>query len=293
MVWPACVTPFDGSGEVDVLSLAKVLALFRAAGCDGAVLAGTNGEGPSLSAVEKRDLIRRGVEVGEGLPLMLGIATASLHEATWLASQAGKAGAAGVLLMPPGYFRNAPEGGVVDWLTAVIEASTCPVVVYNFPKFSGFVFSGEVLAQLAGHENVWGVKDSSGEAENLAVFRAAVPEGKVLFTGDETLLVRALEAGWTGTISGAANLVSPFLVSVLRDWREGRDAEARERFAMLLPVLEAIRGSSQPASNKAVLARWGVIDRAEPRLPLQGVDGSGLAAAIEAGLGLSARNLGV
>src|SRR5690349_2804546 len=93
-VYPASVTPMLSDGQVDMPSVARILAHFKAAGCKGAVLAGTNGEGPSLSAVEKRDLIRIAVPIFPELKVVAGIATPSLDEAIWLASQAHKAGAA-------------------------------------------------------------------------------------------------------------------------------------------------------------------------------------------------------
>ena len=136
-VYSAAVTPFDTEGKIDDASVLRLLAYFEASGCSGAVLAGTNGEGPSLSAFEKRELLRV-ADKGRGkLKLILGIATPSLTEAQWLASQAGKNGADAVLVMPPGYFRRATETGIESWFTAVLESSPVPVLVYNFPKMTG------------------------------------------------------------------------------------------------------------------------------------------------------------
>src|SRR5690242_18708589 len=99
-VYPAAVTPFRADGSIDEVSLARLLAYFEAAGCQGVVLAGTNGEGPSLSAFEKRDLLRAAQAAKGGLLTVLGIATPSLTEALWLSQQAGKSGADAILLMP-------------------------------------------------------------------------------------------------------------------------------------------------------------------------------------------------
>jgi dihydrodipicolinate synthase/N-acetylneuraminate lyase len=255
------VTPFLESGEIDGVSLARLLALFRASGCAGVVVAGTNGEGPSLSAVEKRDLVRLACRIMPDWPVILGIATPSLPEATWLADQAGKCGSAGVLVMAPGYFRSASEAGVVAWFRSLAESSPVPVIAYNFPKYTGFTFTESVVRELAAIPNVVGFKDSSGERSNLAMFRAAAP-GKSLLVGDETLLLEAMEAGWQGSISGAANLVATWLVRVHRDG----DSMA---FEVVRPVIEAIRRGPQPGLNKAVLAEWGVIARPDVRLPLE------------------------
>jgi 4-hydroxy-tetrahydrodipicolinate synthase len=283
-VMPACVTPFDQEGRVDEISMAKLLAFFRANGCSGVVVAGTNGEGPSLSAVEKRDLVRSAVNLGD-LPVILGIATPSLTEATWLCSQAGKSGASGVLVMAPGYFRSASDVGTLNWFRAVAESSPVPVIAYNFPKFTGFTFTETVVAELATMPNIVGFKDSSGERGNLEMFRRAAP-GKSLLVGDETLLWDALAAGWSGSISGAANLLPGWLSRVVAEKNESV-------FQTVLPLVEAIRKGPQPAMNKAVLAVWGILSSGAVRLPLEEVVGAGLAALIEERVGISASKLGI
>src|SRR5438132_298207 len=112
--YPAAVTPFREDGEVDQPGMARLLAWFESQGCAGAVLAGTNGEGPSLSAIEKRDLLRAMMPVRGSIDLILGVATPSLSEAVWSCKQAAKIGAAAALVMAPGYFREATEQGIED-----------------------------------------------------------------------------------------------------------------------------------------------------------------------------------
>ena len=126
---PAAVTPFDAEGRVDHAGVARLLAYFRAEGATGVVVGGTTGEGPSLTSFEKRDLIRAAVSSAD-LPVWLGVATASLEEAVWLAREAGKAGAAGVLLMPPFFYR---ELDPAPWVRAFLDRSPVDVLLYNFP----------------------------------------------------------------------------------------------------------------------------------------------------------------
>lgn len=289
-VFPAAVTPMRADQRVDEESLAKLLAWFESAGCRGAVLAGTNGEGPSLSAVEKRDLIEAGMRLRGKLEMVLGIATPSLEEAVWLARRAADAGAAGVLVMPPGYFREAGEDGIVSWFESLLERSPAPVIVYNFPQRTGITLTPGLLERLGRHANMAGVKDSSGDAANLAGYRAALPEGKALYVGNETLLLDALEAGWSGSISGAANSVPHWLAQIVDEWFAGDRVSAGEKFKILRPVLEAIRTAPQPAGHKAVLHRFGVLAEPALRLPLSAA-GPGvrdaLLAAIERATGIT------
>lgn len=287
-VYPAAVTPLTPDDRLDEPSLARLLAWFQAQNCAGVVVAGTNGEGPSLSAVEKRDLVRAAVGLSGGLPIIAGIATASLHEATWLASQAEKAGAAALLVMPPAYFRTAPVSGITAWYEALTQATKIPVLAYNYPKMTGIPLNPEMLADLFQRGVIAGAKDSSGERENLRSYRDAFGSDGVLFVGDETLLGPALAAGWTGTISGAANLIPSYLARIVAE------PESREALIGLIePVLQVIRAQSQPASNKAVLHALGIIDAAFARLPLQPVDPTPVLEVLTSRLGVRPGNLPV
>ncbi|MBV6458727.1 MAG: 4-hydroxy-tetrahydrodipicolinate synthase [Fimbriimonadaceae bacterium] len=264
-VYPAAITPFDTKGRIDVVQSAKLMAWFEAAGCQGVVLAGTNGEGPSLSAVEKRDQIR---DVQTPLRRILGIATPSLDEAIWLSKRAHEFGASAILVMPPAYFRTVSETGIADWFLALLDASPLPTLAYNFPKMTGITLTPVIVGRLAQHDCLAGLKDSSGERENLVLYRELLPN-QSLFVGDETLLWDALEAGWTGTISGAANLVAKWLATIIDEYRRGGKESAKTKFDLLLPALKAIRSGPQPALNKGILARWGILDSDRLRLPLQ------------------------
>ncbi len=285
-VYPAAVTPLDPNDRVDLASLARLLAGFEAAGCAGVVLAGTNGEGPSLSAVEKRDIVRDTAPLAGPLVRIAGVASPSLDEARWLCAQAGKAGASAALVMPPAYFRFASEAGLREWFLRLADASPIPILAYNFPRMTGITLSPEFLGSLAGHERIAGAKDSSGDPDNVLAYRQALPSPRRLFVGDETLLVPALEAGWDGTISGAANVVPTWLVEIVRRWAAGDQDGARVKDRVLAPVLAALRGGVQPALNKALLHALGTLACPAPRLPLETADPTDALAVLSSRLGL-------
>lgn len=259
---PAVVTPFDKAGKVDLATLAKLLIGYGHVGCTGVVLAGTNGEGPSLSNYEKRDLVETAA-IQRPFPefqVVLGITTSSLPEAKWLCRACGNSGGNAVLLMPPTYF-PATEEGMFRWFWEVLEASPVPILVYNFPQRSGISFTPDLLGRLSGHPMFLGVKDSSGQAENLPTFRHVLSPNHWLLVGDETLLLPALELGWNGTISGASNVVADWVSHVAQT----QDAV---KFEILVPVLKAIRSKAQPGHHKALMHRWGSLSSPDLRLPL-------------------------
>lgn len=267
-VYPAAVTPFDEKGRVDMASVAKLLAWFEAAGCTGAVLAGTNGEGPSLTAPEKRDLLSSAMDYRGKLDLILGIATCSLNEAVWSCKQACDAGAVAALVMPPFYFKE-PIEAIQAWFFELLDKSPLPILVYNFPQRTGITLTSEFMATVTTHSNCAGLKDSSGYRENLGAYRDAVKrEDQVLFVGDETLLLDALKSGWSGTISGVTNSIPAWTTEVVRQYQAGIFENAESKFSLILPIVEAMRKMPQPATHKGLLAKYGVIANSKLRLPL-------------------------
>lgn len=246
-----------------------MLRRFEQAGCVGIVLAGTNGEGPSLSGSEKLGLLRVAKSMS-ALDFILGVASASASEAAELCHGAKEEGAVAALVMPPSYFREAREEGLEAWFRLVLDASPLPLLLYNLPQRTGIALSPSLLSRLSGHPNCAGAKDSSGELANLEAFRAAMP-GKALFVGDETLLYPALESGWSGTISGAANLVADRLVQVVREFALDR-AAARSSFEALRDTLKSIRSHPQPATHKSALHAAGLLTSPmvlPPLLPIE------------------------
>lgn len=264
-VYPALVTPFDEQGAVDGPSLARLLGFHQAAGVSGVVLAGTNGEGASLTFSEKRDLLVTARAIAPELPLILGLPVNSLLEATGLASLAGRKGADALLLSPPSFWKRAPEEGLHSWLKQVMDAASAPVLLYHNPPANSTGLPRERLEELLDHPNCGGVKNSSVTEEDLSWWRSRVKQNQCLWVGDERMIPSAFAHGWNGTISGAANLLSPFLVPIVRDWPS---QPAQVKFELIRPLLEAFRQNPQPETHKAVLHHWGLIASPMPRLPL-------------------------
>ena len=291
-VYPASVTPFLENLEVDFSSLARLLALFQVQGCAGVVLAGTTGEGPSLSSYERRDLLISARKIAPDLNLILGIATSNVPEAIWLANQAAKAGARACLMMPPAYYKSATEQGIADWYLSVFDKIEIPVLVYNFPKVTGITITSQIVSLLKSHPNFAGIKDSSGELQNLKSYRESVGDEHLLFVGDETLLLKAMKCGWSGTISGAANSVSGWLVRYVQE--ELSDSGSPETtFNFLLPILKIIRSQSQPATHKATLFELGILSTSLVRPPLEPKCAGEQLKLMQNLLGISKDNLGL
>lgn len=278
-VFPAAVTPFDADHAVDNVSLARLLARFESAGCEGVVVGGTNGEASSLSAVERRDLVRIATACAGSLRVIAGLGTESLPEALWLSQQAKKAGAIAVLAMAPRFWQPCPPEGVAAWWHELLDHSELPVILYNFPKRSGFLPEPGFFEPLLAHPNCCGLKDSSGDPANIPLFAAQKRPNQSLLIGDEKLLAQALLSGWTGAISGLANSIPTALVRFARDPHDTAWA------TLLAPLIAQLRGLSQPAHHKQLLSELGVLTTPAVRHPLLPAPPSVALSAIREALG--------
>lgn len=260
----ALVTPFDENGEIDFPGVARLLAWHEGSGMDGVVVAGTNGEGPSLSAVEKRDLARFAVQHAGKLKIILGAATCSITEAVWLCEQAQKAGAIASLVLPPFYF-NAAHEGIRNWFEQLLTKTDLPCIVYNFPKNTRFTFDEAVLDTLFQYPHCIGVKDSSGDDQLLDIYlRVAQRHSKSVFVGDERLILKSLTNGGSGTISGLAN---SFPVLISRQVNERTDVLQ----SFIDEAVQDIKAHPQPAVHKAILDHRG-LPGGPMRPPLESLD---------------------
>ncbi len=256
----ALVTPFNENDSINEVALAKLLAWHEAEGMHGAVVAGTNGEGPSLSATEKRDLARLSMEFKGRLKIILGLGTCSITEAAWLEAQSAKIGVDACLVLPPFYFKATDEG-LLKWFSQLIDNAQTPLIIYNFPQTTGVSISPEILKKLFENDTVIGVKDSSGDKETLDNYLTVANQyNKSVFVGDERLLLQSLKQGGSGTISGLANSF-PKLIS--RQYTE--KTEVLQNF--INQAVANIKIHPQPAVHKWVLKQKG-IDVGEVRPPL-------------------------
>lgn len=249
--YTALVTPFGPDGEIDYPAVARLLAWHESEGMTGVVVAGTNGEGPSLSAVEKRDLVAFACKHAGSLQVLLGAGTCSLPEARWLCRQAANAGAAAALVLPPFYFK-AEERGIEAWFSALLAGSDLPIVIYNFPQTTGITLSPALVSRLFEFESAVGIKDSSGDRGLMeAYLEHARAAGRAMLVGDERLLLDCLAGGGSGTISGLANSF-PRLIS--------RQVEERSEAlqSLINDAAANVKKHPTPAVHKVILNRRGL-----------------------------------
>ena len=262
-------TPFDpATGDVAPLHLRQNIARLLLDGLDGIVVAGSTGEAPLLEAHEHRHVVSLAREaLSNGAWLIAGTGAESTRQVIALSKAAAAEGADAVLMRPPSYFSTGatPESLALHF-RAVADASPVPVLIYNIPKYTHQSLAPAFLQQLATHERIIGVKDSSGDQTNLKAYREAVPHWAVL-VGSASLLCAALELGCQGGVIGVACFAASQCVQLRREFEQGHRAAAGQIQERLTPLDKEIVGKLGPAGVKAAMDAVGLYG-GPPRPPL-------------------------
>lgn len=259
-IFPPITTPFDAaSGDIAAGAFRQNISRLLAAGVNGIVVSGSTGESALLDADEQRRLVALARAVmTDGGWLIAGTGGESTRETIALSRAAAAEGADAVLVRPPSYFCEAvtPATLAVHY-RAVADASPIPVIVYNIPKYTHLAIAPGLLQQLAGHDRIIGVKDSSGDPKNLAAYRDAVPRWTVL-VGGASLLFTALELGCQGGIVGVACFAPALCVQLAREFAQGNRPTASTLQERITPLHKEIVGKLGPAGVKAAMDAVGL-----------------------------------
>lgn len=231
-VFAAVLTPLDADLRPDVKRFAAHCRWLLENGCDGLAPLGTTGEANSLAVCDRMALIEGAAKAGLPMGRMIfGTGTPALHDTVMLGRAALQAGAGGLLVLPPFYYKNPSEEGLYAAFAAVAEriGDLAPrIYLYHFPQMSAVPVTLGLTARLqdAFPGLFVGMKDSSGDFANSKAFMGAFP-GFDVFSGSEELLLDNLKAGGPGCISATTNVTAHLAQRVCQAWERG-DAAAAE-----------------------------------------------------------------
>ena len=225
----------------------------------GIVVSGTTGEAPLLDPDEQRQLVAvAGEATTNATWLIVGTGGESTRQTIALTKAAAAEGADAVLVRAPSYFSaQTTTASLVAHFHAVADASPVPVLIYNIPKYTRLSLDPAMLQQLADHEQIVGVKDSSGDLSNLAAYREAVPRWTVL-AGSASLLFAGLELGCQGGVVGVACYAPSLCVQLLREFEHGDRVAAGRLQERITPLDKEIVGKFGPAGVKAAMDAVGL-----------------------------------
>lgn len=263
----ALVTPFTEQGAVDHTALRALVEWQIGEGIDLLVPCGSTGEAQTLSEKEREEVVTAVVETAAGrVPVMAGATSNDTARAVEETRRMCGAGADYILTATP-YYNKPTQDGLLRHFTAVADASTRPVCLYNVPGRTAVNLAPVTALRLAEHPNVVGIKEASGDLHQIMEILAGRPGGLSVLSGDDWLTLPVLAAGGDGLISVTSNEVPAQMSELVRLALAGDFERARAAHYRLLPLMDANFLESNPGPVKAALSLQGRI-RDSLRLPL-------------------------
>ena len=252
----AIVTPLTQQG-VDYPAFEKLLRWQLAEGIDALVICGTTGESSTLTDEEHRQVLQFAMDVVKGqVPMIAGTGSNDTAYAIDLTKFACQIGYDAVLLVTP-YYNKATQKGLVASFTAVADASTKPVILYNVPSRTGVNIEPATYAMLAEHPRICAIKEAGGNISKIVETAALVGDKLDIYSGNDDQIVPIMACGGKGVISVLSNVAPRETVELCRRFREGDVAGAMEMQKRYLPLINALFCEVNPIPVKAAVAAMG------------------------------------
>ncbi len=257
-VLTAMVTPFRADGTIDFDVAIELATYLVTEGCDGLVVAGSTGEGSSLSDKEKLELfacVAGAVEV----PVLAGSTFADTARSVELTHQVLDTGVTGVLATTPAYARPSQKG-IAAHFAAIAASTELPIMLYDIPVRTGRKIAASTTIDLvSSHSNIVAIKDASGDLVSAAHYKSVLGDDIDLYSGDDSVLLPFLGVGAVGIVSVAAHWAAREFVQLVESAERGDWARAREFNERLAPsyAFESSDTYPNPMPSKAALRYLG------------------------------------
>ena len=237
-VLPAITTPLNGDLSVDHDSLAEHCRWMLQSGCTGIVPLGSLGEGATLSNEEKVEILETCVSAVSGrAPVIAAISSLRTDHAAALAREAEKAGCSGLMVLPP-YVYSGDWREMKAHVSAVIAATSLPVMLYNNPVAYGTDFTPEQISELAAeYPNLEAVKESSTDVRRVSGIRALLGDRLAICVGVDDAILEGIGVGATGWVAGLVNAFPTESVALFEAGMGGDKKKADELYRWFLPLL--------------------------------------------------------
>lgn len=263
----AMVTPFSTDGSIDFEATEKLIEHLLSTGTDSLVVSGTTGESPTLSTAEKLQLIKFVVEkVNKRVPVIAGTGSNNTAATIELSKKAEALGVDALMIVTP-YYNKPNQRGMIAHFTAISEATTLPIVVYNIPGRSVVNLEAESMIALSKLPSIQIAKEASGNLEQMTKILADTNDDFLVYSGDDGLTLPLLAIGGAGVISVASHVIGEDMQEMIRAFEAGEHQKAATIHYRILPVIKALFKHPNPVVVKYALSKVGV-EVGSIRLPL-------------------------
>jgi len=265
-------TPFKND-EVDLDILKSSIENLNEKKLAGYVVLGSNGESVFLTKEEKIKMISTVREHASPSKVVIaGTGTDSIKETIALTNDAANNGADYALAITPSFFKLDMEHlTFINYYLAIADSSKIPVIIYNVPKFTNVNILPDTIAELSEHDNIVGIKNSSGDTEQTKKFVLETPDDFQTFVGTGSVLLQGLKDGANGGILALANIAPTECITIQELYNFGKLKEAELLQKQMVPVNNAITSTFGVAGLKAAMDMIGLYG-GNPRLPLNPLD---------------------
>ena len=252
----ALITPTTPAG-VDYAALGKLIDWQIEKGIDALVIAGSTGEGKTLTIAEHKEVIRYSAErIAGRVPMIAGTGSNETSVSISMSQYACQVGADGLLVVTP-YYIKATQNGLIKMYNMIADAVTKPIILYNVPSRTGVNIEPETYARLAEHENIAAIKEANSDISKIAT-TAALTAGKLdLYSGNDDQTLPILSLGGKGVISVLSNLLPAETSRMCHLWFEGDTAGATALQLHYLPLIHALFSEVNPIPAKAAMSAMG------------------------------------
>ena len=268
-IFPPLTTPFAADGSVERTALAANVQKYNRNGLAGYVVIGSTGESVYLTEDEKLKIwetVRGAADSGK--ILIAGTGCEATSETIALTRRAAELGYHAALVRTPSYFRSQMTNAALErHFRAVAEASTIPVLIYSVPQFTGLKVEAPLVARLAEHPNIIGLKESSGDVQLIAEIRRTTPAEFQVLVGAASVLYPAMCVGVQGAVLAVACALPEMCVELYRAACAGEHKQARILQERLLEPTAAVTSRFGIAGLKFAMELRGYVGGA-PRAPL-------------------------
>jgi len=262
----ALVTPTTADG-IDFAAFGRLIEWQIAQGIDALVICGTTGESSTLNDDEHRAALKFAVDTAAGrVPMIAGTGSNDTAYAVDLTRYACQIGYDAVLVVTP-YYNKATQKGLVAMYTAIADASTKPVILYNVPSRTGVGIEPSTYAILAEHPNIAAIKEANGNISKIVETAALVGDKLTIYSGNDDQIVPILACGGQGVISVLSNVLPAETSLLCKKFFDGDVAGAMEMQKKYLPLVNALFSEVNPIPAKAAMSAMGFCED-YLRLPL-------------------------
>lgn len=251
----AMVTPFNEELEIDYGVVANLVDHLIATGTETIVVSGTTGESPTLSDAEKLDLFAAVVSQAKGrAKVIAGTGSNNTEKTVEFTKQAAQTGVDGIMLVTP-YYNKPSQEGLYQHFKRVATAVNLPIMVYNIPSRAGINVTAETIIRLSKIENIFAVKEASGDIVQISQIIKNTADDFYLYSGDDKFNLPVLAVGGYGYVSVASHVVGRELTEMTNYYLNGEIDRAADLHLKLIDLFDGIFVTSNPSPIKELLTQ--------------------------------------